>query len=282
MLNQDQINQYREQGFTVFPDFLDSKQVQEFKEETESLTSGNTLKNHDVSKMEMEKDQGPEGTKVRRLYEPCTYYPVFRDYSESPKMLECIESLIGPNIICHYSKLNMKPPKIGAIVEWHQDLSYYPLTNRDSLAVLLYLDDASNENGCLKILPNSHKEPLMDHSKDGLFHGLITEDFDTSNSIDIEGKAGTAIFMNCMTPHSSNQNRSPFPRRTLIVSYRSSDAYPILINNRDKTPEKFARLVKGKELSNARFTMDYFPIPKYREDLISLYQLQEKARNGAL
>ena len=44
MLNQDQINQYHEQGFTVFHDFLDSKQVQEFKEETESLTSGNTLK----------------------------------------------------------------------------------------------------------------------------------------------------------------------------------------------------------------------------------------------
>ena len=77
MLNQDQINQYHEQGFTVFHDFMDSKQVQEFKGETESLTSGNTLKNHDVSKMEMETDQGPEGTKVRRLYEPCTYYPVF-------------------------------------------------------------------------------------------------------------------------------------------------------------------------------------------------------------
>ena len=73
---------------------------------------------------------------------------------------------------------------------------------------------------------------------------------------------GAAIFMNCMTPHASNQNRSPFPRRTLIVSYRSSDAYPILIKNRDKSPEKYSRLVKGKELSNARFTMDYFPIPK--------------------
>ena len=88
--------------------------------------SVNTLKNHDVSKMEMEPDQGPEGTKVRKLYEPCTYYPVFWDFSESPKMLECIESLIGPDIMCHYSKLNMKPPKIGAILEWHQDLSYYP------------------------------------------------------------------------------------------------------------------------------------------------------------
>ena len=73
-----------------------------------------------------------------------------------------------------------------------------------------------------------------------------------------------------MTPHSSNQNRSPFPRRTLIVSNRSSDAYPILINNRDKTPEKFSRLVKEKELSNARFTMNYFPIPKLRGFNLSL------------
>jgi len=85
-----------------------------------------------------------------------------------------------------------------------------------------------------------------------------------------------------MTPHSSNQNRSPFPRRKLIVSYRSSDAYPISINNRDKTPEKFTRLVKGKELCNARFTMDYFPIPKYREDLISLSTNCRKRRGMVL
>ena len=49
----------------------------------------------------------------------------------------------------HYSKINMKPPSIGSVVEWHQDLSYYPLTNSSSLAVLIYLDDADVEERVL-------------------------------------------------------------------------------------------------------------------------------------
>ena len=57
----------------------------------------------------------------------------------------------------------MKPPEIGSAVEWHQDLSYYPLTNRDSLAVLFHLDDADAENGCLQILPGRHEGRLLDH-----------------------------------------------------------------------------------------------------------------------
>ena len=282
MLNRQQIDQYNDQGFTIFPDFLDSEQVRQFIEETESITRGNTLKDHDASKMEMEPDQAAEGTKVRRLYEPCTHYPIFRDYVESPKMLECVESLLGPNIICHYSKLNMKPPRIGAVVEWHQDLSYYPLTNRDSVAVLLYLDDTTQVNGCLKILPKMHEGPLLNHTDDGFFQGRITEDYDFSDALDIVGKAGTVIFMNCMTPHASNLNESPHPRRTLIVSYRAADAYPIFIKNREDSPEKYARLVKGHEVPVARITMDEFPIPKYKDNIISLYQLQERSRNKTL
>ena len=96
------------------------------------------------------------------------------------------------------------------------------------------------------------------------------------------GKAGTVIFMNCMTPHASNLNESPHPRRTLIVSYRAADAYPIFIKNREDSPEKYARLVKGHEVPVARFTMDEFPIPKYKDNIISLYQLQERSRNKTL
>jgi hypothetical protein len=46
--------------------------------------------------------------------------------------------------------------------------------------------------------------------------------------------------------------------------------------------EKYSRLVKGEELNYARFTMDYFPIPKYKENVNSLYKLQEKSRNQVL
>ena len=68
--------------------------------------------------------------------------------------------------------------------------------NRDSIAVLLCLDDTTIENGCLKVLPKMHKGTLLNHTEDHLFQGRITEEINFSGSLDIEGKAGTAIFLN--------------------------------------------------------------------------------------
>lgn len=159
--------------------------------------------------MEMEPKQAPEGTLVRRLYEPCTYYHAFRDLSDSKELLDCVEQLLGPNFCFHYSKLNMKPPSIGSIVEWHQDLKYYPLTNRDSLAVLFYLDDADRQNGCLQVIPGRHLGPSLDHTLNGVFQGRITESIDLSEAVPLEGHAGTAIFMHGMPPMLQLRIRRP-------------------------------------------------------------------------
>ena len=161
MLTRTQINQFRQDGYTVHPDFLSPGEVAELLNEIEAITHGNTLAEHDKTRMEMEPDQPPDGTRLRRVYEPCTYYPSFKAFSESDKLLDCVEQLLGANILFHYSKINMKPPKIGSVVEWHQDLAYYPLTNRDSLAALFYLDDADKQNGCLQVIPNRHNGPLF-------------------------------------------------------------------------------------------------------------------------
>src|SRR5215472_1997774 len=142
MLSSDQVNQYWRQGYCVAHGFLGSAQVAELLADARTICATATLANHDSTRMEMEPSQGPDGQKVRRLYEPCTHYPRFRALSDSAEVLNSVEQLLGPNLIFHYSKLNMKPPMIGSVVEWHQDLAYYPLTNQDSLAVLVYLDNA--------------------------------------------------------------------------------------------------------------------------------------------
>ena len=180
MLNNTQITEYHQDGYTVCPNFLTPDEVAQLLSETEKIISGNTLANHDKDRLEMEPDQPPDGAKVRRLYEPCSYYPPFRTLSESGKLLDAVEGLIGSNILYHYSKLNMKPPEIGSVVEWHQDLSYYPMTNRDSLAVLFYLDDADAENGCLQMLPGRHEGDLLAHTREGYFQGRATEAVDSS------------------------------------------------------------------------------------------------------
>jgi len=227
MLTTEQIAQYQRDGYTLFPGFLGSGEAEELLSDIESICAGNTLANHDKSRLEMEPNQPPDGASVRRLYEPCTYYPCFRALSESEQLLRCVEQLLGSNLLFHYSKINMKPPSVGSVVEWHQDLAYYPLTNHDSVAVLLYLDDATCSNGCLQMIPGCHHAPLMNHTRDGFFQGRITDPVDTSRGVYVEGKAGSAIFMHCMTPHASTTNTSSLPRRTLILSYRAADAFPI-------------------------------------------------------
>ena len=282
MLNNTQITEYHQDGYTVCPNFLSPEEVAQLLAETEKIISGNTLANHDKKRMEMEPNQPAHGSKVRRLYEPCTHYPFFSELSDSEKLLDALEGLIGPNILFHYSKLNMKPPEIGSVVEWHQDLSYYPLTNRDSLAVLFYLDDADAENGCLQMLPGRHEGDLLAHTREGYFQGKATEVVDSSEVELATGEAGTAIFMHCMTPHASTTNRSDRPRRTLILSYRAADAFPIYYGEMTSHVETHTRLVRGHRAQMARFTMKEFPIPHYKERSASLYELQERSRKGEI
>jgi hypothetical protein len=172
----------------------------------------------------------------------------------------------------------MKPAELGSIVEWHQDLSFYPLTNPDSLAVLIYLDDADARNGCLRVIPGRHTGDLMDHTQAGVFRGCITEAIDEDAAEDLAGEVGTAIFMHAMTPHASVQNLGDRPRRTLIISYRAADALPIHICSRTQGTEAFTRLVRGKASRMARFGFERFPIPVYGDKEASLYALQEESR----
>lgn len=279
MLTPQQIAQYHEEGYTVLPGFLPRSAVDAILGEIEALTSSATVAHHDAARLEMEPNQGPEGKKVRRVYEPCTYYPRFRARSESSDLLDVIEQLIGPNLVFHLSKINMKPAILGSVVEWHQDLTYYPLTNTDSVTVLLYLEDTDASNGCLQVIPRAHQR-VMDHTLKGIFQGRVTEPVDPSKAVFLEAKAGSAILMHCLTPHSSAPNLSSKSRTTLIMSYRAADAFPIHLNVRTEAQEAHTRLVRGQELAEARFGLRSFPIPRFPSNTKSLYELQEMSRKG--
>ena len=270
--------EYVRKGYVSYPGLLKAGQLKTLLDEIDRISDGNTLASHDKSRMEMEPNQKPDGRLVRRIYEPCSDYASFRELSDSPMLLDAVETLLGPDLVFQYSKINMKPPSIGSVVEWHQDLSYYPLTNASSLAVLIYLDDADVENGCLQVIPGCHNGALLNHTLDGYFVGKIVGPVDESEAVPLEGKAGTAIFMHCMTPHASVTNRSNRSRRTLILSYRSADSFPIYAGDITNELENCTRLARGKPAESARFSFQQFPIPRRKQHIGSLYELQELAR----
>jgi phytanoyl-CoA hydroxylase len=278
MLTNIQVNQYHSDGYTVQPQLFSTEEIAELLAEADRVAAGNTLAEHDRSRVEMEPNQPPDGTLLRRIYEPCSHYPRYRELSESDKLLACVEQLLGPDLEFHYSKINMKPPSIGSIVEWHQDLCYYPLTNPDSVSILIYLDDADRGNGCLQVMPRHHLSPPLDHTRAGFFQGRVTEPLDESFSVPLEAPAGSVIFMHSLTPHASVANTSKRPRKTLILSYRASDAYPVYAGEGTVAAETHVRLIRGVKRPNARFGFTAFPIPRQAQRTKSLYELQEMSR----
>jgi len=282
MFGEQHVEDYRRQGFACVAAFVPPDGIAAFRQEVDRIAAASAAAGFDPARVEMEPARDPSGRMIRRIYEPCEHYALFREYAESAAILDAVQQLIGDNLLLHYSKLNMKPAEVGSVVEWHQDLSYYPLTNHDSLAVLIYLDDADEANGCLRVLPGRHRAELMDHTASGVFQGCITEPIDETQAVNLVGGAGTAIFLDAMTPHASTQNRSGKQRRTLIISYRAADAFPIHINDRTAATETYTRLVRGTRPNQARFTFGRFPIPIYGAKEASLYQLQELSRRNRL
>ena len=193
-------------------------------------------------------------------------------------MLDCVEQLIGHDLRYIGSKINVKPSAIGSGVDWHQDMAYGPVTNKGHMSILIYLDDADERNGCLQVIPGS--PPMYDHSRGGYFQGRITENLDLSKAVAIEAESGTGIFFHGLVLHASAPNLSSSPRRTLILSYRAADAFPIYLGEVIKESEAFVRLVRGKESDVARFDPDLrrVHIPRYPVGTKSLYELQERSR----
>ena len=225
-----------------------------------------------------------EGRPVaRRIYNPFHQHQVFKDLATDDRILDRIEDLIGKNIELHHSKLNMKPAKVGSAVEWHQDLTYFPHTNDDLVTVLIYIDEATQENGCLQVLPARHREYLNHSDADGMFAGMITEDVDSGEvgePAPLEAPAGSVIFMHCLMPHSSLPNRSSKGRRTIIFEYKAADSFEIMVSGgvtKTKTPPV---LLRGERANFARFG-DIPPlIPRFQGEVSSIYDLQAKTRNA--
>jgi phytanoyl-CoA hydroxylase len=278
MLPADLVNQFARDGFCSAPGILSKQELGDLLDDLESICAGESVAKHDATRLEMEPNQVPGGTRIRRIYEPCTHYPRFRGLSESGALLDSLTQLLGQNLVFHYSKLNMKPPVQGSVVEWHQDLAYYPLTNTDSLAVLFYLDDADRRNGCLQVIPGVHCNGILNHTDRGYFQGRITEPIDESLAVALEAAAGTAIFLHGLTPHASAPNTSQRARRTLILGYRAADAFPIYVGETTPSAERYVRHVRGEQCNRARLAATEVPIPRYETVPKSLYELQQRFR----
>ncbi len=283
-LTDEQVQSYRREGYLVVPSLFGAEDLRKADQTIRDITK-TAMAAGDYSKVLEIEPQKVDGEHVpRRIYNPFEQHEHFRAMGTDARLLDCVAALIGPDIAIQHSKLNMKPAKVGSVVDWHQDLAYFPHTNDDVVTTLIYLDDATEKNGCLQVIPRHHHHFFNHISPDGTFAGMITEDLDSGSfgkPLALEAPAGSAIFMHCITPHSSLPNRSDKARRTLIFEYRAADSFPIYCGLKTVDDEALVHHLRGKPAQFARFGGPPPYVPQMPKTVKSLYQLQEKTKAEA-
>jgi phytanoyl-CoA hydroxylase len=266
------VKEYRENGFVVAERLFNASEVAELNTAITEILSVSEI--GAVAEVE----PGDNGV-ARRIWSPTKQHSAFERAVAHPELLDHIEALIGPDILFHYSKLHLKAPQVGSVVDWHQDFAFYPHTNTDLVTALIYLDDATTENSALQAIPGSHHHGLADHYVDGYFRGKVSG----ANAPDpalaefIEAPAGSVVFIHPLLLHYSSPNRSDRYRRAFLPAYRAADAYPIHFGPHAGHNEPGVKLLRGSVSDTARVEAGAWRLPLAERPFGSLFQLQEGA-----
>lgn len=140
-----------------------------------------------------------------------------------PGFLDIAESILGPDIILHHSKLFCKPPEKGSPFPMHQDWQYFPSIKDTMIAAVIYVSEATDEMGCIRVHPGSHKLGRCQGTM-GLGQNVeVTDKYPLDEGTVLEAKPGDVLFFSYFTLHGSMPNRSAKTRKSVLVQMYAGD-----------------------------------------------------------
>ncbi len=227
-LTHQQIEQYRRDGFTGPVPVLDATEVRQYRAGLEAFEK-NTGKSLDF----------PERSKPYLLF----------DWADAivhhPTILDAVEDLIGPDILVYHTTMHIKEPQQDARVLWHQDDDYFHLEPVEHVTAWVALSDASALAGCMRMIPGSHREGLIQHEERPSPNHLIRlgkgiyDRFADDDGVLVPVAAGEMSLHHTHTVHASGLNRSTDRRIGVGVSYIPAHVRP------SRIPHSSALLVRG-------------------------------------
>lgn len=152
--------------------------------------------------------------------------PVFQTAVGDTRLIDILTGILAPDIEFLSDKVVFKSAAMDFASPWHQDWSYWYGAHKVSIWVAL--DDATVENGCLKLFPGSHKAAVVHDGDASDGHGfgnrLRPGAVDETRAVTAELAAGGAVFFHDLTLHASHPNRSAAERWSWIPTYRDANA----------------------------------------------------------
>lgn len=210
MLSRHHLNQYDRNGI-VFPiKVFSTAEATSFRSAVESIANN-----------------CPEGA-LRRLDSLHLFFDWAYRLVTHESLLNAVEDVLGNDILIDGSLVFWKPPKDFGYVSWHQDAVYSGWHLTPTTSAWIALTSSHQANGCVRVIPGSHKRGLLNHGNvrddsNLLFRGeQVSVEVDESRAVDVELQAGEMSLHQSTLVHGSNPNTSAEPRIGFIVRFVTS------------------------------------------------------------
>ena len=229
LLDAAQVRSFVDDGFFIAPGLITPDEIDELRADTVKLARGGypckSLQPVDAGLTDKEVLQ-----RILCNHQPHYISPVSEKYARHPKIASILSQITAAHlpywdgsVKCMQSMLFVKPPAFQGQA-WHQDEIYIPTRDRSLIGAWIAMDDATIENGCLWVVPGSHRTgylyPQRAHNNEDEYDFAgESYGFDESKKVPVEVRAGTVVYFNGHLLHSSRKNRSNIYRRVLVNHY---------------------------------------------------------------
>jgi len=211
-LTDDELKQYQQQGWVILGRVVDDRTLEALRaEEARFRPSLDPLAK-------------PERTVFRSQL--CNFSQVIRDFACGGPHLPLVCQLIGPNVCLWWNQLVTKLPDAHtgkSEFPWHQDNGYVAIEPATNVTVWVALDDVDERNGCVWVVPGSHRRGLLPHRAKGEDSWHLTVPVE-GDGVPARLPAGHAVAFAGLTLHRSKLNHSDKPRRAFFMEYADAAA----------------------------------------------------------
>ena len=252
-LTDQEVSKYRERGFHFPLDVLTETEVADFRGKLEDYEA---------------RSGGPIKAEIR--HRSHVLFPWINDMIRHPKILDAVEGVLGPNILCWNTSFFIKEAHDPGFVSWHQDATYWGLSSSDVVTAWVAMSPANKTSGCMKFVPGTHLKQV-EHEDTFDQDNLLTRgqeiavQVDEKDAVLAELKPGQASLHHVLLFHGSEPNRSDDRRIGLAIRYIPTHLKQA-VGQRD-----WATLVRGKD-DYRHFDPEYVPTRELEPEALAFHK----------
>lgn len=198
-----------------------------------------------------------------------------------PLILDAVEAVLGPDLLCWESALFMKNANSPEYISWHQDITYWGLDSDSVATAWLALSPSTVESGCMRVVPGSHTAEVAPHRDTYQKENLLSRgqeievDVDEAEAVDLVLEPGQASLHHVKIIHGSNPNRSADRRIGFAIRYITPSVGQVVGEGDSAT------LVRGEDRFG-HFELEKRPHNDYAADVIAYHAVLRQRRYDIL